>query len=413
MHRQRLIHTFKPLNPTPSAPHAARAHATLGVCVGVAFQGCGFGKIDEEIKGRQLDDGVTVVSREHSRCLVMPRVLVHKLHSAMQTRVTAELARVLRSTAAARTEVDRAALGCFLRETRLLAEVKRRFLGAGVKELERLCEQVQLVEVARGETIFRKGQPCTACYMVLAGEVEVDAEVLHAGECLGHEQVMCKENQVRNQTAIARTEASLLGLSRRALEEAKLHEASAQEIRGLIQQSCVMRAHPAARKALLQLCSSLVVERFHRDVDVVKKGDEVQFIYFFLDGSFRISCDAVDVMVDAKTNVNTFPYLGVGEETVCLGTSFKYGLKAFGGTTFLKLSVEDYSTDWPADLRTNGVLQRMLLLSEYALTLLQLRFNLDLLSSAPAELPVQKRNQVRANANGIAGPSDFSAKERG
>ena len=330
--------------------------ADLGVCVGLAFQGCAFGLVDEELGGRPFEENMSILAREDSRVLLMTPDAVNKLRSAMQTRITPQLERVLKTNESARTAMERQSLACFLLETRLMVEVKQRFTGASVEDLNRLCDQVQLVDMAPGETIFRQGQPCTAFFMILSGEVELKGEVLHAGDCIGHDTFASKEVVVRQNTATTRTAALLLNLSKRALENAKLHKTMDQEISGLLKQSQCLQRHPKVVCLLLQCCSRLRVERFSSTVDVVRKGDEVQYVCFLLDGSLILTCDAGDREINAATDA--FPFLGLGEEAVCLQTTFKYTVKALAGTTLIKLPVDAYMNSWPIALRSNGVIER-------------------------------------------------------
>ncbi len=101
----------------------------------------------------------------------------------------------------------------FLRTLKLFASLT-------LRDSERLLESVERVALTAGETLFRKGDPADAAYIVRSGEMEIfrdgDREevisVLHAGDLLG--EIALQSGSPRSAGARARSDSVLLLLHR-------------------------------------------------------------------------------------------------------------------------------------------------------------------------------------------------------
>jgi MFS family permease len=104
--------------------------------------------------------------------------------------------------------------------------------------LESLASNLQLVEVAAGETIFRQGDAGDRFYIVESGEVEIEidgreANVLGAGDYFG--EIALLRDIPRTGTARARKETKLAALEREAFLGAVTgHAASSEAAEGIV-----------------------------------------------------------------------------------------------------------------------------------------------------------------------------------
>jgi CRP/FNR family transcriptional regulator, cyclic AMP receptor protein len=109
------------------------------------------------------------------------------------------------------------------------AEVRRFYVFRGLTEEQArtAAEHLELLNLGRGDVLFRQGQPGDHAYLLVSGRIEIRVAVpqqpdrvlatLLSGSILGEISLLLDEP--RTATAVAGTESRLWGLSRQALED--------------------------------------------------------------------------------------------------------------------------------------------------------------------------------------------------
>jgi CRP-like cAMP-binding protein len=223
------------------------------------------------------------------------------------------------------------------------------FAGLSQEALESLVQQLTLVHLAENEVLFHEGDPGDALYVIVEGEVAVQAEGpprvemarLGAGSFIG--EVALMTDQPRSATVMATTDAELLRIDRKTL-------------------SMVLASHGEVLAAVLRFVRDRLVDRWTRtsplfrpfdppqraelagrfkflEIDagttIVNMGKRPDGLYIVLAGTFALR--------RAGSKVATVgPGELVGETALLSGTPFKSDVVAVGKCLALCLPAGDF-----------------------------------------------------------------------
>jgi CRP-like cAMP-binding protein len=137
------------------------------------------------------------------------------------------------------------------------------FAGLSQEALGTLVQQLTLVHLARGEVLFREGDPGDALYVICEGEVSVSAEGpprvemarMSGGAFIG--EVALMTDQPRSATVTATLDAELLRIDRKTL-------------------SMVLAAHGEVLSAVLRFVRDRLVDRWQRTSPLFRPFDQNQ-----------------------------------------------------------------------------------------------------------------------------------------
>jgi len=211
------------------------------------------------------------------------------------------------------------------------------FAGMPSEALQALVENLQLVALDRGERLFRQGDPSDALYVIVEGEVEVEADGapraglsrLGPGSFIG--EVALMTDQPRSATVVGVAAAELLRIDRHTL-------------------SRVLADHGDVLRAVLRFVRDRLVERWMRTTPLFRPFDDAQRVelaakFKFLeidagtillgpgqhpDGLYIVLAGQFLVMRNRSTVARLGPGDLIGETALLSGNAFKSDVVARG-----------------------------------------------------------------------------------
>jgi CRP-like cAMP-binding protein len=223
------------------------------------------------------------------------------------------------------------------------------FAGLSQDALESLVQELTLVQLTSGEVLFREGDPGDALYVIVEGEVAVQAEGpprvemarLGAGAFIGEVALMI--DQPRSATIMATTEAELLRIDRTTL-------------------STVLATHGEVLAAVLRFVRDRLVDRWTRTSPLFRPFDDgvraqIASRFKFLEietGSKLLDAgkkpDGLYIVLAGKFAVQRAgaklamvgPGELIGETALLSGAAFKSEVVAHGKSLALCLPASDF-----------------------------------------------------------------------
>ena len=223
------------------------------------------------------------------------------------------------------------------------------FAGLSQEALGSLVQQLTLVHLGSDETLFREGDPGDALYVIVEGEVAVQAEGpprvemarLGAGSFIG--EVALMTDQPRSATVTATADAELLRIDRKTL-------------------SYVLATHGEVLAAVLRFVRDRLVDRWTRTSPLFRPFDaeqraEIASRFNFLeiergstllsagrkpDGLYIVLAGKFQVRRDGSAVAQVGPGELIGETALLSGDSFKSEVVATGKSLALCLPASDF-----------------------------------------------------------------------
>jgi len=223
------------------------------------------------------------------------------------------------------------------------------FAGLSQDALESLVQKLTLVALGAGETLFREGDAGDALYVIVEGEVAVQAEGpprvemarLGAGAFMG--EVALMTDQPRSATVTAVTDAELLRIDRKTL-------------------SGVLATHGEVLAAVLRFVRDRLVDRWTRTSPLFRPFDESvrqqiagRFKFLEIDsgavllranqkpnGLYIVLAGKFSVQRDGAHVASVGPGELIGETALLSGTAFKSEVVAQGKSLALCLPASDF-----------------------------------------------------------------------
>jgi CRP-like cAMP-binding protein len=223
------------------------------------------------------------------------------------------------------------------------------FAGLPSEALEALVQQLELVQLQRGDTLFKEGDPGDALYVIVDGEVSVQAEGpprvemarLAAGSFIG--EVALMTDQPRSATVVAVTDSELLRIDRETLAN-------------------VLASHGEVLAALLRFVRDRLVDRWMRTSPLLRPfpEGERQFLagrFAFLeieagskllsagarpDGLYIVLAGNFAVVRGGKEVVTLGPGDLIGETALLSGGAFRSDVLAKGKSLALCLPAAEF-----------------------------------------------------------------------
>lgn len=223
------------------------------------------------------------------------------------------------------------------------------FAGLSREALESLVQQLTLVQLAADEILFREGDPGDALYVIVEGEVAVQAEGpprvemarLGAGAFIG--EVALMTDQPRSATITATSDAELLRIDRKTLAGvlASHGEVLAAVLR-FVRDRLVdrwTRTSPlfrpfdeGVREQLASRFKFLEIETGSKLLDAGKRPDG---LYIVLAGKFAVQRDGTQLALVGPGEL-------IGETALLSGAPFKSEVVAHGKSLALCLPASDF-----------------------------------------------------------------------
>lgn len=223
------------------------------------------------------------------------------------------------------------------------------FAGLSQEALGSLVEQLTLVHLGEGEVLFREGDRGDALYVIVEGEVAVQAEGpprvemarLGAGSFIG--EVALMTDQPRSATVTATADAELLRIDRKTLAD-------------------VLKSHGEVLTAVLRFVRDRLVDRWTRTSPLFRPFDQGQraelaarFTFLEInagsvlltagekpDGLYIVLAGAFSVMRNGQLVATLGPGELIGETALLSGGVFKSEVTAVGKSLALCLPADDF-----------------------------------------------------------------------
>jgi CRP-like cAMP-binding protein len=223
------------------------------------------------------------------------------------------------------------------------------FSGMAQEALEALVAELQLVQLVRGETLFREGDPGDALYVVVEGEIAVQAEGpprvemarLGPGAFLG--EVALMTDQPRSATVTALGDAELLRIDRPTLSRVLAeHGDILTAVLRFVRERLVDRwtrtsplfrpFNPQERAALASRFKFLEIEAGRT---LLAAGVRPDGLYIVLAGQFTVTRAGAPVALLGPGEL-------IGEGALLSGSTFKSEVRAKGKSLALCLPANDF-----------------------------------------------------------------------
>ncbi|NVB82256.1 MAG: cyclic nucleotide-binding domain-containing protein [Kofleriaceae bacterium] len=223
------------------------------------------------------------------------------------------------------------------------------FAGLSQDALGSLVEQLTLVHLGAGEVLFREGDPGDALYVIVEGEVAVQAEGpprvemarLGAGSFIG--EVALMTDQPRSASVTATADSELLRIDRKTLAD-------------------VLRSHGEVLTAVLRFVRDRLVDRWTRTSPLFRPFDQGQraelaarFTFLEInagsvllhagekpDGLYIVLAGSFSVKRNGQLVATLGPGELIGETALLSGGVFKSEVTAVGKSLALCLPAEDF-----------------------------------------------------------------------